>query len=84
MILMMVSAGRRPSVRMAGLLKSDPTKTIVGRPSICKRSKEFCPALQEEYLDRSFAKVEIINDYIRRHICLSQDQIIPTNVNQEG
>ena len=37
MISLMEAAGRRPSVRRAGLLGSTPTKTMVGKPWICEQ-----------------------------------------------
>ena len=38
-ICLIVSAGRRPSVRSAGFVVSVPTNTIVGSPWICGRRK---------------------------------------------
>ena len=43
MISLMEAAGRRPSVRRAGLAGSTPTNTIVGRPWICTCHVKCCP-----------------------------------------
>ena len=76
MISLMEAAGRRPSVRRAGLLGSTPTNTIVGRPCICTRHV-IITALPDDKAELADGAGES-----SRQVCMARELCIPCNVSR--